>query len=287
MKYAFILERQREHRVRSLCHVLEVSPSAYYGWRKRPESERKKKDDALVSLVEQSHEDSRGSYGARRIKRDLADEGEIVSRHRIGRLMSENNLVSKHKKKFRITTNSDPKLPVAENLLDRNFEVDAPDQVYVGDITYIWTQEGWLYLATMIDLYSRAVVGWSLSKRLKASLATSALEMSIQRRRPEPGLLVHHDLGSQYAGHEYQQLLEQHGFVCSMTRKGNCWDNAVAESFFKTLKQEHVNHCRFMTREEAEVEIFDYIEVFYNKKRRHSNNGYLSPLEFEQLEMVA
>lgn len=238
-------------------------------------------------LVEQSHRESRGSYGARRIKQDLEDDGEIVSRHRIGRLMKANSLVSKHKKKFRVTTNSDSKLPVADNLLDRNFEVEAPNQVYVGDITYIWTQEGWLYLAVMIDLYSRAVVGWSLSKRLKAALATSALEMAMQRRLPESGLMVHHDRGSQYAGHEYQQLLEQNGFVCSMSRKGNCWDNAVAESFFKTLKQELVNHCRFMSRGEAEVEIFDYIEVFYNKERRHSNNGYLSPQKFEQLGMAA
>ena len=144
-----------------------------------------------------------------------------------------------------------------------------------------------MYLAVMIDLYSRAVVGWSLSKRLKAVLATSALEMAMQRRLPESGLMVHHDRGSQYAGHEYQQLLEQNGFVCSMSRKGNCWDNAVAESFFKTLKQELVNHCRFMSREEAELEIFDYIEVFYNKELRHSNNRYLSPLKYEQLEMAA
>jgi putative transposase len=287
MKYAFILERQYEHSVRFLCHVLEVSPSAYYDWRKRPVSERKKKDDALQVLIKSSHELSRDSYGARRIKQDLESDGETVSRQRIRRLMSKNNLVSKHKKKFRITTTSDSKLPVADNLLNRNFKVAGPDQVYVGDITYVWTHEGWLYLAVMIDLFSRAVVGWSLSKRMKAALAINALEMAVLRRQPEAGLMVHHDRGSQYAGHDYQQLLERHGFVCSMSRKGNCWDNAVAESFFKTLKQELVNHCRFKTREEAEMMMFDYIEVFYNKERRHSNNEYLSPLEFGQLEIAA
>lgn len=287
MKYAFILKQQENHSIRFLCHVMEVSPSAYYNWRKRPESERKKKDDELLTLVESSYSGSRGTYGTRRIKKDLERDGEVVSRQRIGRLMAEKNLESKHKKKFRITTSSDPKLPVADNLLDRNFEVAAPDEVYVGDITYIWTQEGWLYLATMIDLFSRAVVGWSLSKRLKAALATDALEMAILRRQPESGLMVHHDRGSQYAGHEYQQMLNRNGFVCSMSRKGNCWDNSVAESFFKTLKQELVNHCRFRSREEAETEIFDYIEVFYNRERRHSNNGYLSPLEFERQEMAA
>ena len=287
MKYALILEQQQDHSVQFLCHVLEVSPSAYYGWRKRPESARKEKDDELAELIEQSHSDSRGSYGARRIKLDLEDRGENVSRQRIGRLMVEQNLASKHKKKFRITTSSDPKLPVASNLLNRNFEVAESDKIYVGDITYIWTQEGWLYLAVMIDLFSRAVVGWSLSSRLKSALATSALEMAILKRVPDQGLMVHHDRGSQYAGHKYQELLEKHEIVCSMSRKGNCWDNAVAESFFKTLKQELIYHCRFMTRAEAEIAIFDYIEVFYNKKRRHSNNGYLSPSQYEQMKMVA
>ena len=236
----------------------------------------------IKANIREIHEKSRQSYGERRIKDDLADLGKTVSRQRIRRLMKEEGLACKTKRKFKATTDSSHNKPVAENLLKRDFNREQPDQAYVGDITYIPTREGWLYLSVFIDLCSGAVVGWSMGSRMTATLVTDSLEMAMWKRRPEAGLLVHSDRGSQYVSERYQKLLTDNEFVCSMSRKGNCWDNAVAESFFHTLKTELIHHEDFQTREEAQQAIFEYIEVFYNRQGKHSTNGYLAPFKYEQ-----
>lgn len=225
---------------------------------------------------------NRRVYGTRRIREEFIEQGEMVSRNRIGRLMKQQNLACKTKRKFKVTTDSKHNHPVAPNLLGRRFNVQHRDQVYVGDITYIPTSEGWLYLAVFIDLFSRMVVGWSMSDRIKSDLTCDSLSMAIWKRRPADGLMVHSDRGSQYASHKFQDLLETHGFICSMSRKGDCWDNAPAESFFHTLKSELANYGRYGTREQAKQEIFEYIEVFYNRQRRHSTICYLSPVAYEK-----
>ena len=265
-----------------MCRVMSVSRSGYYEWLSRPASKRSQEDQALKADIREIHEKSRKSYGERRIKDDLADLGKTVSRQRIGRLMKEEGLACKTKRKFKATTDSNHNKPVADNLLKRDFNREQPDQAYVGDITYVPTREGWLYLSVFIDLCSRAVVGWSMDSRMTATLVTDSLEMAMWKRRPEAGLLVHSDRGSQYVSERYQKLLTDNEFVCSMSRKGNCWDNAVAESFFHTLKTELIHHEDFQTREEAQQAIFEYIEVFYNRQRKHSTNGYLAPFKYEQ-----
>ena len=282
MKYAFIKEHQQIFPVTRMCRMLEVSQSAYYDWLKQPESARRREDRRLGEKVRQIHEKSRQTYGARRIREALVDEGELISRTRVGRLMKQHRLESKGKRKFKATTYSNHDRPVAGNLLNRHFQVEQPDAVYAGDITYIPTGEGWLYLAVLIDLHSRAIVGWSMSARMTAELANDALMMAIWKRQPLSGLIVHSDRGSQYASALYQKTLEDHGFICSMSRKGNCWDNAPSESFFHTLKIELTHHKRYLTREEAKQDIFEYIEVFYNRQRRHSAIGYQTPLGYEQ-----
>lgn len=264
-----------------MCRVFEVSRSGYYEWRTRPSSQRVRDDQALKASIREHHEKSRSTYGTRRIQKQLAEDGETVSRRRIGRLMGEEGLKCKMRRKFKATTNSKHNKPLAANLLNRNFTASEPDQAYVGDITYIPTREGWLYLAVFIDLCSRAVVGWSMDSRMPTALVNDALTMAIFKRRPAAGLLVHSDRGSQYASDSFQGLLKQHEFKCSMSRKGNCWDNAPSESFFHTLKTELVYHEDFKTREEARQAIFEYIEVFYNRVRLHSSNDYMSPADYE------
>jgi transposase InsO family protein len=240
-------------------------------------------DDVLSQKIEAHFEQNRCVYGTRRLKHCLAEEeGEQVSRRRIGRLMAENELKVKTKRKFKVTTDSRHDQPVAPNKLNRQFEVEQPDRVYVGDITYLWTREGWLYLAVIIDLFSRAVVGWSMSTRLQAGLVNRALMMAITQRQPSPGLLMHTDRGSQYVADSYQKILHDYAIEPSMSRKANCWDNAVAESFFHTLKTELIYLEDFETREQACDAVFEYIEVFYNRQRRHSANQYLAPLVYEQ-----
>lgn len=265
-----------------MCRVIGVSKSSYYSWLKSPVSDLAKEDKVLKPLMKSIFDDSRQTYGARRISRQLKKDGNRVSRARVRRLMKELNLRCKASKKYRATTNSKHSLPVFSNLLDRQFDVSEPNRVYVGDITYIWTEEGWLYLAVLIDLYSRAVVGWSMSARMKSSLVVDALEMAVKKRSPKSGLILHSDRGSQYASRRYQSLISKHDFLCSMSRKGNCWDNAPAESFFKTLKSDLVYHHRFKTRSEAEAAIFEYMEVFYNRQRQHSVLDYLAPIEYEE-----
>jgi len=281
------MKQQTEFSIQAMCRVLQVSRSGYYEVLKRPPSDHSIKDDELKPQIKAAFEKGRENYGTRRVKRELKKQEIAVSRRRIGRLMREEELQVQTKRKFKVTTDSNHDKPIAPNLLEREFTVDTPDTAYVGDITYIPTREGWLFLAIVIDLFSRAVVGWSMDARMKADLVNDAMLMAIWKRKPAKGLLFHSDRGSQYASDSYRKILETHGVKASMSRKGDCWDNAVAESFFHTLKTELVHHCDFQTREEARAEIFEYIEVFYNRQRLHSANGYEAPLVFEVMRKAA
>lgn len=266
-----------------MCKILNVSRSGYYEWANNTESNKVKQDKELTTIIKIIFQEGRGTYGARRIKSILSRKGVIISRRRIIRLVKEANLVCKTKRKFKATTDSNHKLPVAPNLLARRFDVNTPNRYWVGDITYVPTEEGWLYLATVIDLYSRKIIGWSMSNRMQAELVNKALLMAIWQRKPSKGLIWHTDRGSQYASNSHLEIIRQHDIKQSMSRKGNCWDNAVAESFFNSLKTELTHQCKFKNREEARNVIFEYIEVFYNRIRIHSANNYLSPVEFEAL----
>lgn len=260
---------------------MSVSRSAYYAWQGRPQTAAEKDDVKLVEVIKTLFKKSRKTYGTRRLKEALIKRDQQISRRRIGRLMDTVGLACKTKRKFKATTNSKHNLPIAPNQLDRQFTVQQPNQAYVGDITYIHTQEGWLYLAVAIDLYSRQVVGWSMAEHMRAKLVNDALLMAAWKRKPGKGLIWHTDRGSQYASDSHRALLQQHGIIQSMGRKGNCWDNAVSESFFHTLKTELVHHQCYQTRAEAKQDIFEYIEVFYNRERLHSTNDYLSPVDYE------
>ncbi len=260
---------------------MSVSRSCYYQWLNSSKTEREIENEQLIEILKALFKKGRSTYGTRRLKTKLAEHGHIASRRRIGRLMKQAGLACKTKRKFKATTDSKHNKPVAGNLLERQFRVSQPDRFYVGDITYIATQEGWLYLAVVIDLYSRKVVGWSMSNRMTAQLVNTALLMTIWKRKPRKGLVWHTDRGSQYASDSHRTILIEHGITQSMSRKGNCWDNAVSESFFHTLKTELVHHCRFKTREDAKQAIFEYTEVFYNRERIHSANGYRSPVDYE------
>ncbi len=267
-----------------MCRVLQVSRSGYYESLKRPPSPHRIENDRLRPLVRAAFVKGRKNYGTRQIKGELEKQAIYLSRRRIGRLMQENGLYVQTRRKFKATTDSKHHKPIAPNLLERHFTADAPNTVYVGDITYIPTREGWLYLAVVIDLFSRAVVGWAMGSRITAGLVSAALTMAIGTRIPGRGLIFHSDRGSQYASEHYRKLLDQHGFRASMSRKGNCWDNAVAESFFHTLKIELVHHYDYATRGAARASIFEYIEVFYNRQRSHSTIGYQAPLVFEAIK---
>ncbi len=260
---------------------MKVSRSAYYAWQHRIETRGEKDDIELTGIIQAVFKKSRATYGTRRLQKSLSNQNRRVSRRRIGRLMREADLACKTNRKFKATTNSKHDMPIAPNQLDRQFTVIQPNQVYAGDITYIHTQEGWLYLAVVIDLYSRHVVGWSMAEHMRTQLVNDALLMAIWKRKPAKGLLWHSDRGSQYASESHRELLKQHGIRQSMSRKGNCWDNAVSESFFHTLKTELIHHQIYQSREEAKKAVFEYIEVFYNRERLHSANGYLSPIDYE------
>jgi transposase InsO family protein len=260
---------------------MKVSRSAYYAWLHRAPPPREQEDSDLAGIIRDEFTKSRATYGTRRMKQTLLNRDLPVSRRRIGRLMREAGLACKTRRKFKATTNSNHNLPVADNTLDRQFTVSKPNQVYAGDITYIHTQEGWLYLAVVIDLFSRQVVGWSMDKHMRAALVNDALLMAIWKRKPDKGLLWHSDRGSQYASDSHRTLLKRFGIRQSMSRKGNCWDNSVSESFFHTLKTGLVYHQTYVSREEAKQSIFEYIEIFYNRERLHSANGYKSPVDFE------
>lgn len=266
-----------------MCRVLEVSPSGYYRWRSYERSRREADDQRLIDLIKVLHAESYGSYGVRRIVRELKRQGIVVNAKRIRRLMRQIGLKGKGEpKKFVVTTNSNHMNPVAENHLNRRFTVDQPNRSWVADITYIWTEEGWLYLAVVIDLFSRMVVGWATGAKITAALVCLALQKAIARRGPPWGLLLHSDRGVQYASAEYRQLIYEHGILQSMSRKGNCWDNAVSESFFRSLKVEAIKGYKLATREDGERRIFDYIEDFYNNRRIHSFLLYRSPAQWER-----
>ena len=264
-----------------MCQFMQVCRSSYYDWLHGPKTERESENIALTEKVSLIFNEGRENYGTRRIKRELRNLDYQVSRRRIGRLMKKAGLVCKTKRKFKVTTDSKHDHPISPNLLQRQFTVNQPDRYYVGDITYIFTQEGWLYLAVVIDLFSRQVVGWSMEPHMKASLVNNALLMALWKRKPAQGVIWHTDRGSQYASHSHRKILSDHQIIQSMSRRGNCWDNAVSESFFHTLKTELVHHNNYKTKAEAKHQIFEYIEVFYNRKRLHSANDYLSPVEYE------
>ena len=266
-----------------LCSVLGVARSGFYAWRKRSVSRRRQRQEQLVEAMREIHgQRHKRSYGSPRMQRELVSQGHRVSENTVARLMRQSGLRAATARKFRHTTDSNHRLPVAQNVLDRQFEASGPNEKWVSDITYVWTDEGWLYLAAVEDLYSRKVVGWSLGERLTSELVNEALRMGIGRQLPMVDLLAHSDRGSQYASGSYQRLLASRGITCSMSRKGNCWDNAPMESFFATLKKELVHQERYATREEARQSLFEYIEVFYNRVRRHSAIGYQSPTRFEE-----
>ena len=259
-----------------MCQTLAVSLSGYYAWVARPESRRTAENRQLLAQIRVIHAESRSTYGSPRVHGTLQAQGQRIGEHRVARLMRASALRAKTVKKWRATTDSAHQYPVVPNTLNRQFAVAHPNRVWAGDITYVWTAEGWLYLAVVLDLYSRRVIAWGMGSRLTQELATAALTMAVEHRRPASGVLHHTDRGSQYAATLYRELLAGHGLTASMSRRGNCWDNAVVESFFHTLKTELVYHRRYITREEARQDIFEWIEVFYNRTRRHSTLGYRS-----------
>lgn len=266
-----------------MCKVLGVSKSGYFKWLNRPKSDRQKKREKLSQTVLQTHLEFKQRYGSTKITKTLNKRGVPVSERTVSRIMTENNWKSCTVKKYKATTNSRHNHPVSDNVLDRQFKVDQPNQSWVGDITYIPTNEGWLYLASVMDLYSRKIVGWSMDKTMTKELVMNALNMAYHRQKPGKGLIHHSDRGVQYASIDYQRLLKQHGMISSMSRKGNCYDNACIESFHGILKRELVYQTKYKTRDEARKSLFEYIEFFYNSKRIHSTLDYHTPNEFEKL----
>jgi transposase InsO family protein len=285
MRFAFIAVHTTVFHVTTMCRVLKVKKASYYAWVSRPPSERALDDAQLAETIRDIHRKSRRTYGSPRVHEELKAQGRQHGEKRVARLMQEEGLRAKTPRRFRVTTASDHAHPVAPNVLDRRFAVEdgaALDRVWVGDITYLTTREGWLYLAIVLDLASRRVIGWAMRHTLEGALTRDALAMALTGRHPEPRALHHSDRGSQYAADEYQGMLTAHAMDCSMSRVGNCWDNAVAESFFATLKRELADDADWATREEARTAVFEYIEVWYNQHRRHSSLGYLSPVAFER-----
>jgi transposase InsO family protein len=278
-------EQRPSYPLEVMCKVLEVSRAGYYAWKKRQGREpspRARRRRELSEMIRTVHRQSRQVYGSPRVYQELKAKGEKVCENTVARMMRDNGVRSVVRRKFRVkTTDSDHAHPVAENLLDRHFEQDLPDQAWAADITYVPTHEGWLYLASVIDLCSRRIVGWAMADHLRAELCTEALQMALTRRKPREGLIHHSDRGVQYACRAYRELLDQHGIQCSMSGRGDCYDNAVMESFFKTLKTELVYQQEYRTKEQAKASIFEYVEVFYNRQRRHSSLDYQTPAEYE------
>jgi putative transposase len=265
-----------------MCRVFEVSKSGYYAWKGRRKCFRRIENEKLLVDIRRLFLEHKQNYGSPRIWNALSLEGVPCSLNRVERLMREDGLAAVHKRKFRVTTDSKHNLPVAANILGRNFETDGPNKVWLTDITYIWTLEGWLYLSFVLDLYCRGVIGLAMAARMTEELTLGALNQALLRRRPPEGMLFHSDQGSQYASRRLQARLVENGIMASMSRKGNCWDNAVGESFIGTLKVEKIYRCRFRTREQAKREIFEYVEMYYNRKRLHPSLGYMSPFEYEK-----
>jgi putative transposase len=282
MRYGFVESHRGRWPVRLMCRVLRVSPGGYYDWRGRPTSTGERRRVALVVAIRAIHGEMKARYGSPRIHAELVARGEPCCVNTVARLMRREGIAAKTKRKFRCTTDSNHSRPVAENIVNRQFEPEAPDRVWTADITYISTREGWLYLAAVEDLYSRKIVGWSMGPSIDSRLVVDALAMAISRRLPGEGLVAHSDRGSQYASEHYRGILADHGIECSMSRRANCWDNAPMESFFASLKKELTHDEDYATREEARASLFEYIEVFFNRVRRHSSLGYLSPTEYER-----
>jgi transposase InsO family protein len=274
-------EHRRRWRLRLMCRVLEVSPSGYYAWCRRRPSPRFHRRSQWRQAIQQAHLSSRRTYGSPRVTAVLRKDGLACCVNTVAKIMREDGLAAKVKRRFKVTTDSDHDLPVAPNRLDRDFVRSRPNEVWVSDITFIATEEGWLYLAAALDLYSRRIVGWAMGERITSELVTSALEMAVVNRQPPPGLMHHSDRGCQYASASFGRMLKAHGMVCSMSRKANAYDNAVMESFFGTLKRELIHRDHYASRDEAKKAVFEWIEVFYNRQRLHSSLGYRSPAEFE------
>jgi putative transposase len=282
MRFRLIEDCRAVWPVRIMCDALSVSPSGFYAWRSRPESPRNIANRALLVDIRRVHAQHRERYGAPRIHAELRAEGHAISRKRVARIMRQHGIQARAPRRYRVcTTDSKHSLPVAENLLDQNFGPNRPDQVWLADITYIPTGEGWLYLAVILDLFTRKVVGWAMRDHMRTELTIAALTMAIQRRRPGAGLIHHSDRGSQYAAGDYRDILQAAAIVRSMSRKGNCWDNAPMESFFGTLKTELVHHSEYPNRDAARRDLFAYVEGYYNRQRRHSAIGYITPEQAE------
>jgi transposase InsO family protein len=287
VRFQFIDAEKAAYPVVFLCRVLDVSPSGFYAWRRRPEPTRASSDAQLAVEIAAEHKRSRGIYGSPRVHLELRARGVRVGRKRVERLMRKNGIKGRQKRRFRRTTDSKHAQPIAPNVLARNFDPKRPNEAWAGDVTYIATGEGWLYLAVLLDLFSRRVVGWAISDTNDRVLALEALNQALRLRHPRRGLVHHSDRGSPYASDEYRAALADAGVVASMSRTGDCWDNAVAESFFATLRAELLDHERYGTRNEATMSIGDYIEGFYNPQRRHSHVGNISPIEFELRAQLA
>lgn len=287
MKYAFIQSNHKQHSAQRLCEVLGVSTSGYYDWRCRQASQRERDNHVLLHKIRIIHKQSRERYGSPRIHKELLDDGVCVAKGRVERLMRINNIQATRSRRHRRIYEHREPVSVANNLLNRGFTAKQPNRKWVSDITFVPTRQGYLYLAIVLDLYSRAIVGWSMSARINGQLVLDALVMAIEQRGKPRNVLVHSDQGSQYTAGAYQQMLTEHGMQCSMSRKGNCHDNAVAESFFHTLKEELVTDADYKTRNDARQSIFKYIELFYNRKRRHSTINYQAPLVYEKMREVA
>ncbi|MGA9412839.1 MAG: IS3 family transposase [Roseobacter sp.] len=282
MRFRFIEEHCGSFQTERLCRIMDVSPHGLRAFRTRPASRRQRSDLVTLAHIKEQSRLSLGSYGRPRMTEELKEIGLDVGHRRVGRLMRQNGISVVRTRKHKVTTDSDHKFNIAPNLLDRDFMADAPNQKWAGDISYVWTQEGWLYLAVILDLHSRRVIGWAVSNRMKRDLAIRALNMAIAFRSPPKGCIHHTDRGSQYCSHDYQKVLRQHGFKASMSGKGNCYDNAAVETFFKTIKAELIWRRSWETRRQAEMAIFEYINGFYNPRRRHSAPGWKSPVAFER-----
>ncbi len=288
MRYGFIAKHRAQWPVRVMCRVLQVSASGFYEWDGRAPSQRSVDNDKLTGLIRQSFSASDGTYGSRRVWCDLREWGHCVSLNRVARLMAVAGLVARRKRRRRPGDSAEStQHTIAPNLLQRQFEADVPNRRWLADFTYIWTAEGWLYLAVVLDLFSRRVVGWSMKDEMTSQLVIDALLMAIWRRGSPKELLHHSDQGTQYTSDDFQRVLAAHGIVCSMSRRGDCWDNAAMESFFSTLKTERASKTNYTSRDHARADVFDYIERFYNPRRRHSTLQYLSPVRFEELHAAA
>lgn len=282
MKYQVIAQNAQDYPIKLMCQTLSVSESGYYAWKRRPLSQRAQADQQIAIHIQQAHQVSHQIYGSRGIQAELAEQGVACSRKRVARLMQQQGIRARRRRRHTTTTDSHHSDPVAPNLLNREFSADTPNAKWVTDITGVWTAEGWLYVAVVLDLFSRLMVGWAMAAHRNAELVELALHMALVRRHPEVGLLHHSDRGSQYTSGPYQALLAQRGIQVSMSGKGDCYDNAAMESFFSSLKGEWTDWHTYRTRQEAQLSIFEYIEVFYNRQRRHSTLGYLSPVIYEQ-----